>query len=104
MGDVGDEAGRAATAELESLHSALSRRGFRVTLGPDRNEEPCLEVMRPGLDGIGAVVSGGRVYWHDGAFWWSHMAEPERLEGTGRAVERITATLSRRFPHLAGET
>ena len=77
--------------EIEQLADELSLRDLRVTLAPDGNNELVLEVINSRLNLIGAVR--GRVYWRDGAFWWSRLAEPERLPDITSAVERITASL-----------
>ena len=67
-------------------------RDLRVTLAPDGNDELVLEVINSRLSLMGAVRAG-RVYWRDGAFWWSRLAEPERLPDITSAIERITASL-----------
>jgi len=79
-------------SEIEQLADELSLRDLRVTLAPDGNNELVLEVINSRLNLIGAVRAG-RVYWRDGAFWWSRLAEPERLPDITSAVERITASL-----------
>ena len=66
-------------------------RDLRVTLAPDGNNELVLEVINSRLDLMGAVRAG-RVYWRDGAFWWSRLAEPERLPD----VTRRSSALPRR--------
>lgn len=81
------------TGDLEQLAEELSRRDLRVTLAPDSGNELVLEVINSRPDFMGAAVRAGRVYWHDGAFWWSCLAEPERLPDVARAVERITTSL-----------
>ena len=78
--------------EIELLAAELSLRDLRVTLAPDGNNELVLEVINSRLNLMGAVRAG-RVYWRDGAFWWSRLAEPERLPDITSAVERITASL-----------
>ena len=80
------------TGDLEQLAEELSRRDLRVTLAPDSGNELVLEVINSRLNLIGAVRAG-RVYWRDGAFWWSRLAELERLPDITSAVERITASL-----------
>ena len=89
-------------SEIEQLADELSLRDLRVTLAPDGNNELVLEVINSRLNLIGAVRAG-RVYWRDGAFWWSRLAEPERLPDITSAVERITASLrwSGQYPALA---
>ncbi len=80
-------------SEIEQLSDELSRRDLHVTLAPDGNNDLMLEVINSRLDFTGAAVRAGRVYWRDGAFWWSRLAEPERLPNITSAVERITASL-----------
>src|SRR5579863_7850457 len=80
-------------SEIEQLADELSFRDLNVTLAPDGNNELVLEVMNSRLDSMGAAVRAGRVYWRDGAFWWSRLAEPERLPDITTAVDRITASL-----------
>ena len=107
------------TGDLEQLAEELSLRDLRVTLAPDSGNEFVLEVINSRPDFMGAAVRTGRVYWHDGAFWWSCLAEPERLPDVARAVwsclaeperlpdvaravERITTSLqwARQYPAL----
>jgi hypothetical protein len=90
------------TGDLEQLAEELSLRDLRVTLAPDSGNELVLEVINSRPDFMGAAVRAGRVYWHDGAFWWSCLAEPERLPDVARAVERITTSLqwARQYPAL----
>jgi hypothetical protein len=80
-------------SEIEKLADELSLRDLHVTLAPDGNNELVLEVINFRLNSMGAAVREGRVYWRDGAFWWSRLAEPERLPDITSAVERITASL-----------
>lgn len=80
-------------SEIEQLADELSLRDLHVTLAPDGNNELVLEVINFRPDSMGAAVRAGRVYWRDGAFWWSRLAEPERLPDITSAVERITASL-----------
>ena len=80
-------------SEIEQLADELSLRDLHVTLAPDGNNELMLEVINSRLDFMGSAVRAGRVYWRDGAFWWTRLAEPERLPDIASAVERITASL-----------
>jgi hypothetical protein len=91
MNEVVPKAG--SPNEIEQLAEELSLRDLRVTLAPDCNNELMLEVINARLDFTGAAVRAGRVYWRDGAFWWSRLAEPQRLPDMTSAVERITASL-----------
>jgi hypothetical protein len=80
-------------SQIEALADELSLRDLHVTLAPDFNNELMLEVVNSRLDFMGAAVRAGQVYWRDGAFWWSRLAEPELLPDIASAVERITASL-----------
>src|SRR5579859_5339935 len=91
MGNVVPNAG--GRSEIELLADHLSLRDLHVTLAPDHNNELMLEVINSRLDFMGSAVRAGRVYWRDGAFWWTRLAEPERLPDIASAVERITASL-----------
>lgn len=88
--------------DLEQLADELSVRDLHVTLAPDSRNELMLEVINSRLDSMGAAVRAGRVYWRYGAFWWSRLAELERLPDIAHAVEHITASLqwSRQYPAL----
>jgi hypothetical protein len=90
MKNVESKAG--GPCEIEQLADELSLRDLHITLAPDGNNELVLEVINSRLDLMGAVRAG-RVYWRDGAFWWSRLGEPERLPDITKAVERITASL-----------
>lgn len=79
--------------ELEQLAHELSCRDLHVTLAPDSNNELVLEVISFRLDSMGAAIRAGHVCWRDGAFWWSRLAELERLPDITNAVECITASL-----------
>ena len=101
MGGMGDEAGRDASGQLERLADELSRRDLRVILAPDSDGTPALDVISPRPTPTGSEVSGGRVHWHDGAFWWSL---PEKLPAdTVEAARKIAAALrwTQRYPGLA---
>ena len=87
--------------KLEQLAQKLYRRELHVKLAPDSNNELMLEVIYSRLDSAGAAVRAGHVYWRDGAFWWSRLAEPERLPDITRAAERISAALQRSHQYLA---
>lgn len=91
MKEVVPEAG--GPSQIEALADELSLRDLRVTLAPDGNNELILEVVNSRLDFMGAAVRAGQVYWRDGAFWWSRLAELERLPDITSAIERITASL-----------
>ena len=81
-------------SEIEQLADKLSLRDLHVTLAPDGNNELILEVINFRLNSAGApTLRAGRVSWRDGAFWWSRLADPERLPDLISAVERITASL-----------
>jgi hypothetical protein len=80
-------------SEIEQLGDELSLRDLHVTLAPDSNDELVLEVSSFRRSHLGAAVRAGRVYWRDGAFWWSRLAELERLPDITSAIERITASL-----------
>jgi hypothetical protein len=80
-------------SEIEQLGDELSLRDLHVTLAPDSNNELVLEVINFRRGYIGAAAHAGRVYWRDGAFWWSRLAELERLPDISSAIERITASL-----------
>jgi hypothetical protein len=80
-------------SEIEQLGDELSLRDLHVTLAPDSNNELVLEVINFRRGYIGAAAHAGRVYWRDGAFWWSRLAELERLPDITSAIERITASL-----------
>jgi len=99
MKNVESKAG--GPCEIEQLADELSLRDLHITLAPDGNNELVLEVINSRLDLMGAVRAG-RVYWRDGAFWWSRLGEPERLPDITKAVERITASLrwSHQYPSL----
>lgn len=81
------------TGDLEQLAEELSLRDLRVTLAPDSANDFGLEVINSWPDSMGTVGRAGRVYWYLGAFWWSCLAEPERLLDVADAVERIAASL-----------
>jgi hypothetical protein len=91
MKEVVSKAG--APSQIEALADELCLRDLHVTLAPDFNNELMLEVVNSRLDFRGAAVRAGQVYWRDGAFWWSRLAEPEWLPDIASAVERITASL-----------
>ena len=91
MKEVVSKAG--GPSQIEALADELSLRDLHVTLAPDGNNELILEVVNARLDFMGAAVRAGQVYWRDGAFWWSRLAEPEFLPDIASAVERITASL-----------
>jgi hypothetical protein len=101
MNDVVPKPG--SIGELEKLALELSRHDLRVTLAPDSNSEFVLEVISSRQDSMSAAISAGHVYWHSGAYWWSRLAELERLPDIAGAVEHITASLqrSRQYPDLA---
>ena len=101
MTDLVPRAG--SPSDLEQLADELSLRDLRVTLAPDSSNELMLEVINSRPESVGVAVRAGRVYWRDGAFWWSRLAEPERLQDIARAVDRITASLhwSRQYRALA---
>lgn len=94
---------RGSAGELERLALQLAHRDLRVRLAPDGNCEFMLEVISSRQDAMSAAVSAGHVYWHSGAYWWSRLAELERLPDVAHAVEHITASLqrSRQYPAFA---
>ena len=92
MKEVVSKAG--GPSQIEALADELSLRDLHVTLAPDGNNELMLEVVNARLDFMGAAVRAGQVYWRDGAFWWSRLAEPELPAGyrqCGRAHHRVVA-------------
>jgi hypothetical protein len=101
MKNVLPEAG--CPSEIEQLADKLSLRDLHVTLAPDGSNELILEVINFRLNSAGApTLRAGRVSWRDGAFWWSRLADPERLPDLTTAVDRITASLrwSRQYSAL----
>lgn len=81
-------------SELEQLGDELSRRGMHTTLAPgDEDEGPVLEAISPRPTGIGLAVTGMRVWFRNGAFWWAGGEELGSGTDISRAADRVAAAL-----------